>query len=107
MVSLSVILILSVYLTQNNFKSGFSLNNDKSVRPPTNICVWLDTVIDTNEGNLRILEQRNSPAISSIKMIYRKLSLVTPNDLSSVAGKIVSISLVLGSITKLMTKYLF
>ena len=36
-----------------------------------------------------------------------KLPFVTPRELTSITGKIVSMSLVLGNITKLMTKYLY
>ena len=68
-------------------KSGFIPNQDKSVWQPTNICDWLGIIIDTKEGYLRIPEQRISSLISSIKQVQRKLPLVNPRDLTSVAGK--------------------
>ncbi len=93
---------------QNSLRrAGFMPNEEKSVWQPTNRCEWLGITLDTTEGSLCIPEGRIISLFSSLEEVKKTFPMVSPRKLCSVAGKILSMSLVLGNVSKLMTKGLF
>ena len=95
------------FVKDSLLKAGFIPNQEKSVWQPTNTCDWLGIVLDTKEGSLCIPEGRILSLLSSLKEVQKTFPLASPRKLCSIAGKILSMSFVVGNVSKLMTKGIF
>ena len=95
------------FVKDSLLKAGFIPNQEKSVWQPTNTCDWLGIVLDTKEGSLCIPEGRILSLLSSLKEVQKTFPLASPRKLCSIAGKILSMSFVVGNVSKLMTKSIF
>ena len=95
------------FVKDSLLKAGFIPNKEKSVWQPTNTCDWLGVILDTKECSLCIPEGRISSLLSSLKEVQKTFPLASPRKLCSIAGKILSMSFVIGNVSKLLTKSLF
>ena len=83
--------------------ASFNYNISKSIWHPTTSIVWLGMIWDSHSGTLKVLDQRINKLHASI-ISLRQSPNCTVRDLHSFVGQIISLSPVLGNITKLMTQ---
>lgn len=86
--------------------AGFVINLEKSQWDPSVRIEWLGFLIDLNNGEFMVPEQKISSLNSQLCEVT-KGQLVTARQLASVVGKIMSMSLALGPVTRLMTRSLY
>ena len=92
---------------KNDLKSsGFIVNQEKSVWVPTQCIEWLGLVWNTLLGTLSIPERRIQSAIHTIKYCQESRK-TTARKLAMVTGKIISMSPVLGNVTRIMTRNIY
>ena len=86
-------------------KSGFVENIEKSEWFPRQDLIFLGIGVNTVNNVLYIPESKKERIISAVNKAISSRA-ATARQLASVTGKIISIGLVLGNVTQLMTKYL-
>ena len=84
--------------------AGFISNEDKSVWVPVQIITWLGIIWDGLQGNIFITEPRIEKAVLHIDnaILVPRLSA---RSLASIVGKIISMSPVLGNLSRIMTRH--
>ena len=87
-------------------KSGFVVNDKKSIREPVQTFTWLGITVNTKEGILFIPEKRINKCITHLQFIYTN-SRVSARNIAKLVGLIVSMHLVLGPVVNLRTRYLY
>lgn len=88
-------------------KAGFLINEEKSVWNPCTCLTWLGIVWDSNSFEIKIPESRLADLVTSIKNVYSDLPCTTSRTIAKVTGRIISMSPVLGNITRIMTRYMY
>ena len=86
--------------------AGFIINEMKSNWFPSQIRVWLGLLIDTLDFSIKIPEKRILKLFSKIQslLMHKKSSA---RKVASVAGSVISHSIVMGNITALFTRNMF
>ena len=87
-------------------RAGFVVNLEKTQWVPSNKVEWLRFLIDLSIGEFSVLEDK----IKSLKLKLREVQsvrLVHAKYLASVIGKINSMSLGLGPVSRLMTRSMY
>ena len=87
-------------------KAGFIVNNEKSQWVPTRTVVWLGFQIDLHEGQLTVPEQKVKVLMTLVQQARDNRAL-RATALASIIGKIMSMGLALGPVTRLMTRSLY
>ena len=86
-------------------KSGFVLNEDKSLWEPVQIIAWLGVHLNTLDGTIRAMDEgiaklsHDLAALSS----YKSSSAVHVKRIANVAGQIISLSSCVESVARIMT----
>ena len=94
-------------LVQDNLKkAGFIVNIEKSEWQPSTIIEWLGFTIDLSKGEFSIPEEKIK-ALKSKLVEIKSVRFVPARHLASVIGKISSMSLGLGPVSRLMTRSLY
>ena len=83
--------------------AGFVVNKEKSIWEPTQCIEWLGLIWDTKTGTLSIPDRRIESALFSIENV-QKHAKTTARKLAQITGKIISMSPVLGNVTRIMTR---
>ena len=102
-----------IALQQSNFvqetlnKTGFVINNEKSVWVPCKKIKWIGFEINSEIGILYIPEDRTNSIHNCIENLLSKLPYTTARRLATLCGKIISTKLVLGHISQLKTRNLY
>ncbi|XP_053391932.1 uncharacterized protein LOC128554660 [Mercenaria mercenaria] len=89
--------------------SGCIPNAEKSIWVPVQILEYLGVVLDSILGNIYIPERRLVKAKDTINSLLDALKLhrrVPVRKLASIVGQLISMSIVLGHVTQIMTRYL-
>ena len=86
-------------------KSGFVINDKKSIKEPVQCFTWLGITVDTEKGLLYISEKRINKCFTHLNSVLyaRRVSART---VAKLVGCIVSMYLVLGPVVNLRTRYL-
>ena len=90
-------------------KSGFVPNKDKSLWEPVEIISWLGIHLNTLNGTIRATDEciaKLSPDLAAFSS-YKTSSAVHVKRVASIAGQIISLSSCLGSVARIMTRFLF
>ena len=90
-------------------KSGFVPNATKSIWVPVQILEFLGVVLDAIQGTIYIPDRRILKAkesISDLLLSFKGHRKVSVRKVASVVGQLISMSVVLGHISQIMTKYL-
>ena len=87
--------------------AGFVANLTKSPREPTQPLVWLGLNWDLVSGSIFISGRRISNFIAFIDKFLQSTPYVTARDCASMTGHIMSMSQVLGNLTRLRTRFLY
>ena len=90
-------------------KSGFVPNKDKSLWEPVQIISWLGVHLNTFDGTIRATEERIAKLSQDLAALssYKSSSAVRVKRVASVAGQIISLSSCVGSVARIMTRFLF
>ena len=90
-------------------KSGLVPNEDKSQWEPIQIITWLGIILNTIDGSIKATDER----IATLSRDLENLSTgqnptrVHVKRVASVAGQIISLSSCVGSVARIMTRFLF
>ena len=84
---------------------GFTLN-EKCVWQPMQKLKYLGFVLDLDDFSISVPVEKVKATVAAIDKILRE-KLLTARQLAQVTGKIISFGIVLGTITQLMTRYMY
>ncbi|XP_071141766.1 uncharacterized protein [Mytilus edulis] len=87
-------------------KSGFVVNNKKSVWTPVQIMEWLGFNWNLKEGTLEVPVKKIENLKNIISALFECNIHITCRNLAKVCGKIISMLPALGSICQIMTRHL-
>ena len=87
-------------------QAGFVLNVSKSCLDPVRIGKWLGFIIDLQNGNFYIPEQKMESLKSAITNAY-PFTRVSVKQLASIVGRIISMNLAIGPVSRLRTRALY
>ena len=104
--SKSECLCVSKAVKSDILAAGLVPNKEKSVWVPSPRIVWLGLSWDAQEGSIQVTERRISDILNTIADIQNYLPFVTARRLASLAGKLISLSPVVGLITQLKSRFL-
>ena len=90
-------------------KTGFVPNRDKSLWEPVQIITWLGVHLNTLDGTIRATDERIAKLSQDLAALssYKSSSAVHVKRVASVAGQIISLSSCVGSVARIMTRFLF
>ena len=97
----------SFFIRKSLTEAGFFINVDKSVFTPAQSIEWLGIIWDSVNFSLQIPDRRVQDLIESVSLILSEFPLITARNLAQVTGKIISMSPVIGNISRLMTRYCY
>ena len=97
----------SSFVQSSLSNAGFVANSSKSHWEPTQSLVWLGLNWDVVSGTISITYKRISNFIALIYKFLQLAPYVTARDCASIAGHIMSMSPILGSLTRLKTRFLY
>ena len=97
----------SVFVRQSLIDAGFLINEDKSIFTPVQSLEWLDIVWNSLDCSLSIPDRRIVDLVDALKYVLSKLPFITARLLAQVTGRIISMSPVIGNVTRLMTRYCY
>ena len=86
--------------------TGFIVNEEKSQWEPSQCIEWLGFMIDLLQGQFYVPAHKVESLKSQLQMVLQ-MQTVPARMLASVLGKIISMSLALGPVTRLMTRSLY
>ena len=95
---------LSGHIRSDLLKAGFVYNISKSSWEPSMQLDWLGMRWDTERGKLKVLDRRVSKIRSSIVTLLEPSAPLVIKDLHSLVGQIISLSPVIGNVSRLMTR---
>ena len=84
--------------------AGFISNDDKSVWVPVQVITWLGIIWDGLQGKILITESRIEKALLHINNAIQ-VPRLSARSLASIVGKIISMSPVLGNLSRIMTRH--
>ena len=94
---------LSLKIRQDLVHCGFTLNDEKSVWEPTQIVVFLGTILNFKDGTIHIPERRIAKLKTSLSACLKHRSVMA-RDLASITGQIISMLCAVGNISRLLTR---
>ena len=97
----------SLFVQTSLGNAGFVAIFTKSLREPTQLLVWLGLNWDLVSGSISISDRRISNFIAFIDKFLQSAPYVTARDCASITGHIMSMSPVLGNLTRLRTRFLY
>ena len=99
-------LVESTRVKEDIEKAGFIINVEKSVWNPSQTMEWLGFQIDFSVGEFSVPASKID-ALKSSLLEVKDAKCIPARKLASLIGKIISMSLVLGPVTHLMTRNLY
>ena len=87
-------------------RAGFVTHPTKSVWEPTQCLVWLGFKLDLAMGLIRIPDDK-LVALSQVLTHYSLVVCAPARKIASVAGKIISLGLAIGPVSRFMTRSLY
>ena len=97
----------SLFVQTSLSNAGFVANSIKSLWEPTQLLVWLGLNWDLVSGSISITDRRISNFIALIDKFLQSAPYVTARDCASITGHIMSMSSVLGNLTRLKARFLY
>ena len=99
----------SLVVHSDLLKSGFVPNEEKSLWEPVQVITWLGVVLDTIDGAIKATDERIEKLNAGLVEL---LSCQPPRKVhvkrvGSVTGQIISLSPCVGSVARIMTRFLF
>ena len=97
----------SLFVQSSLSSAGFVANSAKSLWNPTQVLVWLGLNWDLVIGTISIIHRRIYKFIALIDKFLLSAPYVTARDCAVIAGNVMSMSPVLGNLTRLKTRFLY
>ena len=97
----------SLFVQSSLSSAGFVANSAKSLWNPTQVLVWLGLNWDLVIGTISITDRRICKFIALIDKFLLSAPYVTARDCAVIAGHVMSMSPVLGNLTRLKTRFLY
>lgn len=98
----------SQFVKDSLTKAGFLINEKKkSIFTPVIELEWLSILWNAREFSIKIPDRRIIDLKVSIEETVKCFATVTASKLAQCVGRIISMSPVLGNITRLMTRYCY
>ena len=97
----------SLFVQSSLSNAGLVANSTKSLWDPTQALVWLGLNWDLVSGSISISDRRISNFIALVDKFLHSAPYVTARDCASMAGHVMSMSPVLGNLTRLKTRFLY
>ncbi len=86
-------------------EAGFFVQPSKCVFEPTQVLEWIGVIINLRNFTIKIPERRIQACLEGIRGILRRKGWTTARSLAAVTGRIVSMSIVLGGLSQLQTRF--
>lgn len=96
---------LSKEVKTDLLKSGLIPKAGKSIWEPVQVLEWLGAVLNSREFTISIPKRRLEKALGVLKGLNRK-NWVAVRDVASFVGQIISMSIVIGPVAQIMSRYL-
>jgi hypothetical protein len=91
---------------QSDIKNaGLITNDERSVWQPCQEIVWLGLIWNSLKGTISVTERRVANILYNIEYIQAQKLYISPRELASFTGKLVSTSSVTRNIGQIMTRY--
>ena len=97
----------SLFVQSSLSSAGFVANSAKSLWNPTQMLVWLGLNWDLVIGTISITDIRICKFVALIDKFLLSAPYVTARDCAVIAGHVMSMSPVLGNLTRLKTRFLY
>ena len=97
----------SKFVRDTLIAAGLVPDVEKSNWEPSQISEWLGIITDTHKGALFLPKRRIESLTTSISNVLGNFRSSSARSLAQVTGKIISMQPVVGSISRLMTRYLY
>jgi hypothetical protein len=97
----------SNFVRQSLLDAGFLLNYVKSIFKPVKSMEWLGIIWNSHNFTLSIPERRVNDMLSSLNCVFETFPRITARTLAQITGKIISMSPVIGNVSRLMTRYCY
>ena len=94
-------------VSQTLENAGFVVNSDKSVWQPTQQLQWLGFVVDLALGKVEVPQEKLTRLLNMLHGIEQSSSHVPARLLASAIGKIISMGLAIGPVSRFMTRSLY
>ncbi|VDI82350.1 Hypothetical predicted protein [Mytilus galloprovincialis] len=88
-------------------EAGFVINTEKSVWKPCQELIWLGIIWNSKTHTIHIPDKRVLDLTLSIDHVVNSLPSISARNLARITGRIVSMSPVLGNVTRLMTRNIY
>ena len=95
------------FVKQSLVDAGFLINEVKSISVPTQKLEWLGILWDFQLFSLSISDRRISDLLCLITHIIDLFPVFNARELAQVTGKVISLSPVVGNLTRLMTRHCY
>ena len=97
----------SLFVQSSLSNAGFVVNSTKSLLEPAQLLVWLGLNWNLVSVSIFITDRRISNFIALIDKFLLSAPYVTARECASIAGHMMSMSPVLGSLTRIKTRFLY
>ena len=99
----------SLVVHSDLLKSGFVPNEEKSLWEPVQVITWLGVVLNTIDGTIKATEERIEKLNAGLVELlsFQPPRKVHVKRVASVTGQIISLSPCVGSVARIMTRFLF
>ncbi|VDI19346.1 Hypothetical predicted protein [Mytilus galloprovincialis] len=97
----------SNFVLKSLTEAGFVINTEKSVWKPCQELIWLGIIWNSKEHYIHIPDKRVYDLTLSIDHVVNSLPSISARNLARITGRIVSMSPVLGNVTRLMTRNIY
>ena len=97
----------SLFVQTSLSYTGFVANSTKSLWEPTQLFVWLGLNWNLVSGSISITDRRISNFIALTDKFLQSAPYVTARDCVSIVGHVMSMSPVLGNLTRLKARFLY
>lgn len=87
--------------------AGFLINEEKSVFSPVKMLEWLGIIWNSSDFTLSIPKRRVSELLNSLNSIFEIFPRMTARTLAQITCRIISMSPVIGNISRIMTRYCY
>ena len=87
-------------------QAGFRANTEKSVWQPTQRLQWLGFVLDLARGHIEVLQEKLDSLLTMLTQATKTTKL-SARFLASIVGRIISMGLAVGPVSRFMTRSLY
>ena len=97
----------SQFVKQSLIEAEFLLNEEKSIFKPVKSLEWLGIIWNSVDFTLSIPKRRIDDLISSVTYAFEIFPRLTARSLAQITGRIISMSPVIGNVSRIMTRYCY